>query len=132
MEEANWTTIVVAVIGLVAPVLLYVQFKASQRRQAKTDQKVTELEKVKSDAEAIERAKRIYEGLIDSLRTEHAHLKQTIEGLNRELGEERNVSDALRKRVRQLEESVDILEDQLREARLQLNSIKAVNEDKEK
>lgn len=121
-----WAGIIVSLIGLGGPVITWLIHRSNNKKQETTERRVTELESVKADAEAIERAKKIYEDLIESMRIQHKDLRENVERLNREINEERNVSDALRNRVRELEDAVDKLEDELRDARYQISTLQSV------
>lgn len=64
-----------------------------------------ELDERRVDGEAIERAQRISQQIIESLRVEVQRLEATIEGLRRDLTSERQRNTNLEGHIRQLEDS---------------------------
>lgn len=75
------------------------------------------IEGVKVEAQAFERARRIYDDAIQKLEREIEYLNVQVDRIREQLTSEQNVSDTLRTRIRELEEHFQSRSDPLAELR---------------
>jgi hypothetical protein len=90
--------------------------RRTEAAKAVIDRGAIELDARRIDGEAIERAQRINEAIVQALQEEVSRLEATIDGLRRDLTAERQRSTELEGHIRQLEDSAATMRRLLRDA----------------
>ncbi len=119
MEPNLLTTlgpIIVALIALGGSVLLFFQ------NSSQTNKSIG-IEKEKLDGLVLDRAKSLYEGMINQLEIQAEKLRENIERLEKDIAEERGESTKLRLRIKELENEKDILEEDIYQLKLRLSRL---------